>query len=110
MFDFGERLSELRKKKHLTQTEAGRRLNVTRSTISAYERNIKTPSVEVLIHMAVLYNVSLDYMTGLDKRTNVYLDDLSESQQQTIIDIINRLKSEFKSSERRAAFQRRMDK
>ena len=97
IYGFGERAGALRKKKGLTQAAAGRCLGVTRSTISAYEREIKTPSVEVLVNMAILYNTSLDYMMGLDKRTNLYLDDLPEPQQQTVIDIVNRLKEALRS-------------
>lgn len=101
IYDFGVRLKELRKSKHLSQNEAAKRLGVTRSTISAYERNIKTPSAGVLVEMARLYNSSLDYMMGFENRTNLYLDDLTASQQQTILDIVNRLREEFQKTSSR---------
>ena len=47
------------------------------------------------LKLALLYNTSLDYIMGMDNRTNFYLDDLSESQQQTILDVVERLKREF---------------
>ena len=43
----------------------------------------------------MLYNTSLDYMMGIENRFHLYLDDLSESQQQTIMDMVARLKQEF---------------
>ncbi|MEG1991954.1 MAG: helix-turn-helix transcriptional regulator [Acetivibrio sp.] len=95
VYDFGIRLKELRKDKHLSQSDAAKRLGITRSTVSAYECNTKTPSVEVLLQLAVLYNSSLDYMMGFENRSSIYLDDMTESQQKTILDIINRLKQEF---------------
>lgn len=95
IYDFGLRLKELRETKQLSQQEVAERLNVGRSTVSGYERNIITPSVEQLVRMAVLYNTSLDYMMGLDDRACFYLDDLSESQQQTVLDVVIRLKQEF---------------
>lgn len=95
IYDFGLRLKELREAKQLSQQEVAERLNVGRSTVSGYERNIITPSVEQLVRMAVLYNTSLDYMMGLDDRACFYLDDLSESQQQTVLDVVIRLKQEF---------------
>lgn len=98
IYDFGIRLKELREGKHLSQAEAAKRLGITRSTVSAYECNTKTPSVEVLVQMAVLYNTSLDYMMGMENRSNLYLDDMTESQQRTVLDIIDRLKKEFKHS------------
>ncbi len=95
IYDFGVRLKELREAKHLSQTDVAQRLNVTRSTVSGYECNTITPSVEQLVKLAVLYNTSLDYMMGMENRFHLYLDDLSESQQLTILDMVDRLKQEF---------------
>ncbi len=95
IYDFGIRLKELREAKHLSQTDVAERLDVTRSTVSGYECNTITPSVEQLVKLAVLYNTSLDYMMGMENRYHLYLDDLSESQQRTILDMVDRLKQEF---------------
>ncbi len=94
IYDFGIRLKELREAKHLSQTDVAERLDVTRSTVSGYECNTITPSVEQLVKLAVLYNTSLDYMMGMENRYHLYLDDLSESQQRTILDMVDRLKQE----------------
>ena len=91
VFDFGLRLKELREAKHLSQSDVASRLNVSRSTISGYESNTTTPSLEQFTRLAILYNTSLDYMMGLDNRICFYLDGLSKNQQQTIFDIVNRL-------------------
>ena len=95
VYDFGLRLKELRERKQLSQSDVAARLDVTRATISAYECNTITPSVEQLVKLAVLYNTSLDYMMGMEKRSHLYLDDLSESQQRTVLDVVDRLKKEF---------------
>ena len=95
IYDFGMRLKELRDTKHLSQSDVAARLEVSRATISGYECNTITPSVEQLVKLAVLYNTSLDYMMGMHNRPYLYLDDLSESQQRTVLDIVNRLKQEF---------------
>ena len=67
IFDFGYRLKELRKSKKLTQAQVANHLNLSKATISGYENNIKTPSVEVLIQLSLLYGVSTDYLLGLSK-------------------------------------------
>lgn len=95
VYDFGLRLKKLREARQLSQKEAAARLDVGRSTISGYERNIITPSVDQLVRMAVLYNTSLDYMLGLENRSSFFVDDLEESQQQTVLDVVKRLKQEF---------------
>ena len=68
---------------------------MSRSTVSGYESNTTTPSLEQFTRLAILYNTSLDYMMGLDNRVCFYLDGLSENQQQTILDVVNRLKQSF---------------
>lgn len=95
VYDFGIRLKELREAKHLSQSDVGKRLDVTRSTVSGYECNTITPSLEQLVKMAVLYNASLDYIMGMDSRSYLYLDDMSESQQKMILDIVDRIKQEI---------------
>ena len=98
VYDFGLRLKELREAKKLSQSEVAARLNVVPSTISGYESNTITPSLEQFTRMAILYNTSLDYMMGFDNRTCFYLDGLSKDQQQAILDIVNRLKDLFLQS------------
>ena len=100
VYDFGLRLRELREAKKLSQTEVAKRLNVGRSTISGYESNTITPSLEQFTRLAILYHTSLDYMMGLDNRPCFYLDGLSKEQQQTILDVVNRLKQSFLSGEK----------
>lgn len=95
VYDFGLRLKELRKQRKLSQRDVAKRLNVTRGAVSRYECNTNMPSTDILIDLAVLYNTSLDYMMGLDHRPCFYLDDLTESQQQTVLDMVIRLKQEF---------------
>ena len=73
VYDFGLRLKELREAKNLSQKDVAKRLNVVPSTISGYESNTVTPSLEQFTRMAILYNTSLDYMMGLDNRSCFFL-------------------------------------
>lgn len=100
VYDFGLRLKELRESKKLSQAEVAARLNVVPSTISGYENNTITPSLEQFTRLAILYNTSLDYMMGLDNRTCFYLDGLNKEQEQTVLDVVNRLKRLFLSGEK----------
>lgn len=57
-----KRIAELRKEKHLNQTGLGLKLNVSQKMISAYESGAHQPSIETLIRMSEIFNVSVDYM------------------------------------------------
>lgn len=61
-----EKLSELRKKKGLSQIELAEKLNVSRQAVSRWETGGALPSVENLLSLRELYNVSLDEMVGAD--------------------------------------------
>ena len=93
MFDFGERLKILREKRGLSQAELSKRINKSKSVISGYENNIKISPLDVLTSLATLYNVSLDYLSGIDKKNTINLDNLTHKQ----IDIVRTLITEFKN-------------
>ena len=97
IYDLGERLKELRESKKLSQTQAARRLSLTRSSISGYENNIAVPSIEVLSKMAFLYGTTTDYILGIDNRKAIVLDGLTEREATLIQDMISMLIIEFKS-------------
>lgn len=59
-----ERLRELREQYNYTQGEVADQINITKAALSNYERGERTPSVYVLMDLAGLYRVSLDYLVG----------------------------------------------
>lgn len=61
----GDRLSELRKDKGLTQQQLSDILKINRDSISTYENDKNEASYEVLIEIAKHFDVSLDYLFGL---------------------------------------------
>ena len=61
----GERLSELRKDKNLSQKELGKILNVSRNSISLYECSRRSPPDEIKKDIALYFNTSIDYLIGL---------------------------------------------
>ncbi len=61
---FAQRLRELRKEKQLRQEDIALDLNVSRQTISKYERGQREPDYRMLKRIADYYKVSLDYLFG----------------------------------------------
>ena len=92
MVDFGDKLKKLRTDKGLSQDKLAKRLTITKSMISAYENSIRLPSYDVLIKIALFFNVSMDYFFGFDKRRFLDTTGLSEEQ----IEILSRLIDQFK--------------
>lgn len=64
---YGNRLRLSRKKVKLTLQQVADRLNTTHATISRYENEKNKPDPETLAALCKLYNVSANYILGLDK-------------------------------------------
>ena len=76
--DFGLRLKTLRKQAGLTQQQLAAQLSITKSVVSFYELQARSPSPEVLAKLAVIFHVSADYLLGLDNRETIDVSGLSE--------------------------------
>ena len=65
-----ERLRQLRDEFRYTQREVAIYSDITEQTYQNYERMTREPKLEILIRIADLYHVSLDYLVGrTDSRT-----------------------------------------
>lgn len=58
------RIRALRKQAHLTQQEMASLLGISRRTYANYERGVHAMPVEVLVCIADIFDVSLDYLVG----------------------------------------------
>lgn len=90
----GDRLSELRKDRGMSQQELADKLKLTKYTISSYEREKTMPSDEIKIELAKIFDVSIDYLLGLIneplsyQKPNNYIK-LPDNLPDNIIDILN---------------------
>ena len=68
-------LKELRISVGLTQKELATKLGIGQSTIVGYEKGIREPTVSNLALYAKYFNISIDYITGLEDDFGVWVDD-----------------------------------
>ena len=62
-----QRIKLLRQKAGLTQEEFGNIFGIVKSTVSLYESGKSTPNDEIKMKICKHFNVSIDYLLGLDK-------------------------------------------
>ena len=93
MVDFPRRLKHLRKDKHLTQVQVAERIGVTASMVSSYETDIRLPSYGVMLRIADVFGVSVDYLLGRQKKRFGDISDLSEEEASVVCDMVNILRS-----------------
>ena len=64
-----ERLRQLREENDWTQEQLGEMLNVSGATINRYEKGLRNPDPEMLLKLAEIFDVSLDFLLGrIDSR------------------------------------------
>ena len=78
MVNFGDKLRTLRTESGMTQTELAKRLNITKSVVSYYELQERTPSPDVLIKLATIFHVTTDYLLGIDNKKMIDVSDLTD--------------------------------
>ncbi|MCL6516590.1 helix-turn-helix transcriptional regulator [Alicyclobacillus sp.] len=64
MASFPDRLRQLRNERKWSQEELGRRINVTKVSVSGYENGNRMPDTDTLQKIADVFGVSIDYLLG----------------------------------------------
>lgn len=67
-----KRIRELREDKDLTQKQIGQILNMSQTGYNQYEIGKNDIPTNILIKLAVFYNVSVDYILGLTDISKPY--------------------------------------
>lgn len=105
------RIKSLREDLKLSQEELANKLNLSKGIISLYEQEKRKPSLEILIQLSEIFNVSIDYILGrtdirnaIDEpiaiaastKDGIDLSDVSEADKKTIMEFIKFAKSKNK--------------
>lgn len=62
----GQRINELRLAFGWSQVELAKKLNVSKQTVSNWENDNIQPSIEMLLRLSQIFNVTTDYLLGLE--------------------------------------------
>ena len=84
-----QRIKELRAAHSMNQVELARELSVSKQTVSNWENDNIQPSIEMLLKIAGLFNVSTDYLLGNEPLKTINADGLSDNEIAHINFIIN---------------------
>lgn len=87
MYDLGYRIKEIRTQRGMAQNELAKRINKSKSAVCGYETEAQVPPLEVLVSIASVLNVSLDYLVGFEMEEPISVANLT-NQQKKIINLI----------------------
>lgn len=100
----GEHIMLLRKQKGLSQSELGKVIGTSGDVIGRYERDVITPSIDVIVKVADALEVSIDFLVGktkmvLDKQAVKRLEDISrlpDDNKNFVLNLIDMALRDFK--------------
>lgn len=69
--EFGGRVAEIRKLHGLTQEELALKLNISVNHLGYIERGQHGPSIDLIVEIAVMFNVSMDYLVMGQNRERI---------------------------------------
>lgn len=89
MLDIGSKITQLRKAKNWSQEDLAKKINSSRVMVGNYERNINTPSIDVILKMAKTFEVTVDFLIGegefssYDKEIIKRIEDIDQLDEDT---------------------------
>ncbi len=96
-----ERIKMLREQREMTQSELAKRLNITRSSVNAWEQGISVPSTQYIVELAALLHVSTDYLLGVDVTATVNVSGLTQQDIAVVSMLVEHLRRKNRHEEQR---------
>lgn len=89
-----ETIKLLREQTGITQTQLAKKLNITRSSVNAWEMGISAPSMQYIIELANIFKVSTDYLLGISNKHYINVKSLNDEQLKIIYSLLNYFSTE----------------
>lgn len=80
LYMLNERIKELRISQGYSQVDFAKKLGVTKQCVSNWENDNVVPSVEMLVKIADIFNVTTDYILGRTNREYIDVSGLTVDQ------------------------------
>ena len=111
MLNISSKVIQLRKDKKWSQTDLADKLECSRAIIGNYERGENTPSIEIILKMAKLFNVSTDFLisdgqlASYDKEILKRIEDIQNLDNETKKNLFFLIDNVIQNAKTRQAFQ-----
>lgn len=89
-------IKSLREQNKYTQSELAKILGITRSSVNAWEMGISIPSTQYIVQLAHIFNVSTDFLLGVNTSATVSVEGLSDEDIALVQNIVKHLSNKSK--------------
>ena len=83
-----DRIKELRERAGYSQSQLAKRLDVTRSSVNAWEMGLSTPTTQYVVALTKLFHVSADYILGIEAEQTLSLRGYSEDEVTLLLNLL----------------------
>ena len=83
-----DRIKQLREQAGYSQAQLAKRLDVTRSSVNAWEMGLSMPTTQYVVTLAKLFHVSADYLLGLTASSCIVLDGYTQEEIELLYKLI----------------------
>ncbi len=87
------RLRQLREREKISQNALANDLGITRASVNAWEMGISAPNAQSLILLSNYFNVSVDYLLGLDNTEYLDISQLNTTEKELVCAMVRYLTS-----------------
>ncbi len=83
-----EQIRKLREQAGYSQAQLAKKLDVTRSSVNAWEMGISAPTTQYVVAMAKLFHTSTDYLLGMENTLHIQIDGYTQEEKQIIFSLL----------------------
>lgn len=83
-----EKIKCVREQNGLTQSELAKKLNITRSSVNAWEMGLSVPSTRYVVELAQLFKITTDYLLDVSSNIEVNINDLTEEEKEIVMRLL----------------------
>lgn len=81
-------IKRLREQSGYSQAQLAKKLDVTRSSVNAWEMGLSAPTMQYVIAMTKLFHVSADYLLGIESTASISLDGYTPEEIELLYNLI----------------------
>lgn len=89
LFLLADKIRHIREQAGITQAELARKLGLTRSSVNSWEMGLSVPSTQYVIELAKLFDVSTDYLLGMEQGATISVEGLSDKEVSVLLELIS---------------------
>lgn len=83
-----DKIRQLREQAGYSQAQLAKKLDVTRSSVNAWEMGLSTPTTQYIVALTKLFHVSADYILGTEADLSVSLRGYSEEEIALVLSLL----------------------